>query len=122
MDETLASKLAEYGIDLPDAMERMDGDEALFKRLALKYLNNTNYVDYVAAMEAKDYDSAYTAAHTLKGVSGNLSFANLFKVASATSEALHQGEYQAAQEMMPDLKAAHDKVIEGLVAWQEGEF
>lgn len=120
MNGDLSAKLSAYGIDLTDAMERMDDDEALYKRLAFKYLNNTNYVDLVAAMEAQDYDAAYTAAHTLKGVSGNLSLAALYKVASAVSDALKQGEYQAAEQMMPDLETAHEKAVEGLVAWQDG--
>lgn len=119
MAETFSDKLASYGIDYTDAMTRMDDDEALYKRLALKYLDNKNYTDLVAAMEAKDYDNAYTAAHTLKGVSGNLSFAELYKISSAMCEALKQGEQQAAESMMPDLKAAQDKIINGLVAWQE---
>lgn len=120
MNGDLSAKLSAYGIDLADAMKRMDDDEALYKRLAFKYLNNTNYVDLVAAMEVKDYDDAYHAAHTLKGVSGNLSLAKLYQVASAASDALKQGEYQAAEQMMPDLKAAHEKAVEGLVAWQDG--
>lgn len=120
MNDDLSAKLAEYGIDLPDAMERMDNDAALYERLAFKYLNNTNYVDFVAAMEAKAYDDAYTAAHTLKGVSGNLSLKDLYKVSAAISDALYQGEYEAAEQMMPDLKEAHEKAVEGLVAWQDG--
>lgn len=120
MNEELSIKLAAYGIDLPDAMDRMDNDIDLYKRLAFKYLNNSNYADLVAALEVQDFDSAYSAAHTLKGVSGNLSFAQLYKVSAAMSDALHQGESQAAESMMDDLKAAHEKVIEGLTAWQDG--
>ncbi len=122
MDEKLATALAAYGIDTVDAMDRMDDDASLYERLALKYLSNTNYFDLVAAMEVKDYDSAYNAAHTLKGVAGNLSFAKLYQVASTICEALRQGEYQAAETMMPDVKAAHEKVIEGLEKWQNGEL
>lgn len=120
MSDDLSAKLAAYGIDLPDAMSRMDDDEALYQRLAFKYLDNASFVDLEAAMAAKDYDAAYTAAHTLKGVSGNLSLATLYEVAAAVSDALYQGEYQAAEQMMPDLKAAHEKAVEGLVAWQDG--
>lgn len=120
MSDDLSAKLAAYGIDLPDAMSRMDDDEALYQRLAFKYLDNASFVDLEAAMAAKDYDAAYTAAHTLKGVSGNLSLATLYEVAAAVSDALYQGEYQAAEQMMSDLKAAHEKAVEGLVAWQDG--
>lgn len=120
MNEELTAKLGAYGIDLPDAMDRMDNDINLYQRLAFKYLDNTNYVDLVAAMEAKDFDAAYTAAHTLKGVSGNLSLDQLYKVSAAMSEALKEGEYQAAESMLPDVTAAHEKAVEGLVAWQDG--
>lgn len=122
MTDNLAAKLAPYGIDYDDAMDRMGDNLELFQKLAFKYLTNTNYVDLVAAMEVKDYDAAYNAAHTLKGVSGNLSLNKLYKVAAAVSDALFQGEYQAAESMMPDLKAAHDKAVEGLTAWQNGEL
>ncbi len=122
MDEKLATALAAYGIDTTDAMDRMDDDADLYKKLALKYLNNTNFVDLTAAMEVKDYDTAYNAAHTLKGVAGNLSFTKLYHIASSVCEALRQGESQAAETMMPDLKAAHEKVVEGLEKWQDGEL
>lgn len=119
MAEDMNTKLAPYGIDYMDAMDRMDNDGDLYKMLALKYLGNGKYADLVAALEMKDFDEAYKAAHTLKGVAGNLSFARLFDVSAAMSEALFQGEYQAAEKMLPDLTAANDKVIEGLNAWSD---
>ncbi len=120
MAEDLNAKLAPYGIDYMDAMDRMDNDAELYKKLALKYLDNPKYADTIAALEMKDFDEAYKAAHSLKGVAGNLSFARLYDVAGAMSEALFQGEYQAAEGMQNDLDAANEKVIEGLTAWSDG--
>lgn len=117
----LNAELAKYGIDYVDAMDRV-GSADFYKKLAMKYLDDSNYVDLVAAMEVKDYEEGYSAAHALKGVSGNLSLANLFKVASAVSDALFEGEYEAAQKLMPELKAANEKAIEGLEKWQNGEI
>lgn len=118
----LTTELSQYGIDYADALERVGGSAEFYERLAMKYLNDTHYVDLVAAMEAKDYDEAYKAAHALKGVSGNLSFADLYKASTAASDALYQGEPQAAASFMPEIKAAHDKVVEGLVKWQNNEL
>lgn len=118
----LASELSKYGIDYADAIDRFDGDGDFYKTLALKYLENDQFVNLVAAMEVKDFNEGYEAAHTLKGVSGNLSFAELYKASAAVSEALNQGEYQAAESLMPEVKSAHEKVIQGLVAWQDGEL
>lgn len=118
----LTAQLAPYGIDYEDAMERMGGSEDFYKQLAMKYLNDSNFVDLVAAMEMKDFDAGYKAAHALKGVSGNLSFPDLFKASAAVSDALFQGEYQAAEEMMPVVKKAHETVLEGLTKWSDGEI
>lgn len=122
MADTLNDKLAQYGIDYMDAMERMDDDADLYKMLALKYLTNQAYNDLVAALEVKEFDDAYKAAHTLKGVAGNLSFATLFKAAAAMSEALYEGEYQAAEKILPDVTSANEKVMQGLEAWENGEL
>lgn len=118
----LGEKLATYGIDYADAMERMDGNADLYKKLALKYLQNDCMANLTAAMEVKDYDAAYKAAHTLKGASGNLSLKSLYDIVAAESDALYQGEYEAAQKMLPDVQAAHDKTIAGLTAWEDGEL
>lgn len=120
MSQDLTAKLDEYGIDYVDAMDRMDNDAELYKTLAMKYLANSNYASLVAALEVEDFDEAYKAAHSLKGIAGNLSFKTLFNVAASMSEALFQGEYQAAEKMLPDLTAANEKIIEGLTAWSDG--
>ena len=39
----LAEKLAGYGIDIADAMERMLDNAELYKKLAMHYFDDTNY-------------------------------------------------------------------------------
>ncbi len=118
----LSAELSKYGIDYEDALDRVGGSADFYEKLAMKYLDDSHYVDLVAAMEVKDFDAGYQAAHALKGVSGNLSFADLYKASAAVSEALYQGEYQAAEKLMPEVKATHEKVLEGLERWSNGEF
>ncbi|WP_165253747.1 Hpt domain-containing protein [Adlercreutzia sp. ZJ304] len=118
----LNNKLLAYGIDYNDAMDRMGNNADLYKKLAMKYLDNECMADLLAAMEIQDFDAAYTAAHTLKGASGNLSFNELYEISASESEALREGEYQAAEEMLSDVKAAHDKVIAGLTKWADDEL
>jgi HPt (histidine-containing phosphotransfer) domain-containing protein len=122
MSDQLVTKLAAYGIDFDDAMIRMDGNVDLYKRLALKYITNTNYIDFISAMDVQDYDSAYKAIHSLKGVAGNLSFADLYKIAAIISEQLKQGESQDVPQMIPLLEENHNKVMDGLIRWQDGDL
>lgn len=122
MAESLTTALAAYGIDYVDAMDRFGDNAALYEKLALKYLDDGHYVALVAAMEAKDYEEGYSQAHSLKGVSGNLSFRDLFQVAAYVSDALFTGEIDAAQSHMDALGDAHKKVVEGLEAWKDGQL
>ena len=86
----LAEKLAGYGIDIADAMERMLDNAELYKKLAMHYFDDTNYEALVADMKVGDYETAYTHAHTLKGASGNLSFKELHELATQICDALFE--------------------------------
>lgn len=101
-------------IDHADAMKRFDGDKAFFIRLAAKYPNDTSFADLEEALAKGNTEAAYHAAHTLKGVAGNLSFAQLFCLASATSDSLHSNRMDDACELMPMLRDAHQRVLEAL--------
>ena len=113
MTATLADKLAPYGIDYVDAMERFEGNEALFERLALKYLGDTHFAGLVAALEVKDFDDASNQAHSL-------SLRTLYEAATYESDALHAGEYEAAEKHLPQVEEAHKKAVEGLEALRDG--
>lgn len=107
--------IASYGIDYDDAMDRFGGNVDLYKRLALKYLDDAHFAGCVAAMTVGDYDQAYREAHSLKGVAGNLSFSHLYDVASMICKDLREGEPVSASRLLPDLEAAHQRIREGLM-------
>lgn len=58
------------GANYDDACARLMGDEML-ARFALKFLDDESMDKLEAAMAAGDAESAFMAAHTLKGVSQN---------------------------------------------------
>jgi HPt (histidine-containing phosphotransfer) domain-containing protein len=120
MSADLAEKLAPYGIDYVDAMDRFGNNAELFERLALKYLDDSRYVALVAALEAGDFTEAYAQAHALKGLAGNLSFKTLYECATLVSDALFAGESDAAKKHLPEVTDAHELVVKGLLAWQGG--
>ncbi len=122
MTAELADKLAPFGIDYVDAMDRFGDNADLYERLALKYLDDSHMVALEAAMEAKDFSEGYSQAHALKGVAGHLSFKDLYECAALVSDALYAGEYEAAEKHLPQVEKAHKLVIEGLEAWQRGEL
>lgn len=122
MTADLTDKLAPFGIDYVDAMDRFGDNAELYERLALKYLNDDHLVALKAAMEAKDFETGYAQAHALKGVAGNLSFKDLYQCATLVSDALYAGEYEAAEKHLPAVEKAHVLVVQGLEDWQNGKL
>lgn len=107
----LAEKLAGYGIDIADAMERMLDNAELYKKLAMHYFDDTNYEALVADMKVGDYETAYTYAHTLKGASGNLSFKELHELATQICDALSSSDAETAHALMDPLGKAHRRSV-----------
>ncbi len=108
------NKLAAYGINSTEATERFDGDEHFYVNLVLKYLDNTLAPDLIAALEAGDFDKAYPLAHSLKGVSANMSLAKLNREVDFIDSALFNGESELALAHLPALKEADKEAREGI--------
>ena len=75
------------GADYDGASVRLMGEEML-ARFALKFLDDESMDKLEAAMAAGDAEGAFMAVHTLKGVSQNLGFDNLYEPAVVVTEAL----------------------------------
>lgn len=73
------------GANYDDACARLMGEEML-ARFALKFLDDESMDKLEAAMAAGDAEGAFMAAHTLKGVSQNLGFDNLYEPAVVATE------------------------------------
>ena len=71
--------LAANGVDYAEAMERFGGNKELYKKIAVKFIDDPHYAGLREALDRNDAEEAYLHAHTLKGVAGNLSFGNLYR-------------------------------------------
>lgn len=79
------------GADYNGACVRLMGEEML-ARFALKFLDDECMERLEAALAAGDAEGAFMAVHTLKGVSQNLGFDNLYKSAVVVTEALRNAD------------------------------
>lgn len=114
MDENKMQELREAGVNIETAMKRFMNNASLMERLFKKFLDDKSYEMLKAALEAGETEEAFKAAHTLKGVCGNLSFDGLFSVVSEQTEALRAGNLEEGKAMMPGVTAAYDKVMQVL--------
>jgi PAS domain S-box-containing protein len=103
------------GIDLVDALNRLDGDAGLFRRFIGQFA--ASYGDIVeriaAALEGDDLATAKSIAHELKSVAGNVGARRLSAAADAVQIAAHRQDITAAVAEVPVLRAELALVLEG---------
>lgn len=75
------------GADFEDVFRRLKSEERVRKFLGM-LLRDESFSSLCAALDGKDYEAAFRAAHTLKGVLMNLSLTPLAEAASDLTEAL----------------------------------
>lgn len=63
--------------DIHGAMQRFYGEEELYVSCLLSFLNDETISQLNSAIGNKLWDDAFTAAHALKGLAGNMGFVPL---------------------------------------------
>ena len=67
---------SEY-FDLDDALSRIGGNMSLYKRLLGRFIEGNHYEELERALQSGDMVEAAHQAHSLKGVSANLSLTKI---------------------------------------------
>ncbi len=88
--------------------------ERLVRKFALKFLNDKSYELLLTSMAEKNYEEAFRAAHTIKGVCQNLSFSRLLESSSQLSEALRHGWTPEADALVSQVEEDYRITVEGI--------
>ena len=102
------------GADFDGVLQRMAGKESLVLRFALKFLNDTSFQELKEALENEDYETAFRASHTLKGVASNLGFTKIFDAGSRLTEELRDGKKPENDNNFVELSAAYEETVAAL--------
>ncbi len=95
-----------FGGNYNEVMGRLLTEERV-KKFLLMFLKDTSFNDLEAAMENKDYDSAFRAAHTLKGICANLGIEKLGNAASEITEALRAKDIDTACKLYVQVEESY---------------
>lgn len=112
MEDSIKQNFIEAGVDVDDCLNRFLNKDELFFRFMKKYLEDDNLERLKKAIDEKNVSDAFKAAHTLKGVAGNLSFASVLKPLVPFVEVLRAGSLDGAEEAYAKIKEANDKIVE----------
>ena len=115
--------LESYGVDYDNTMARFLGNETFYLKILGRLPQDNNLAALEDALDKGDLDRAFEAAHTIKGLAGNLGLQSIYEAASAMVEPLRAGnpradykmlyqvlreEYQKAERMRLDLEERED--------------
>ena len=120
MTSQRVKQLEVAGIDVASALERMMGSEELLERLLKKFLENQQYPALCTALKGGDTEQAVIAAHTLKGVCGNLSMVSLDGLFARQVDALRAGDLSLAQHLMEQITPAYVQVTAAIREHPDG--
>lgn len=107
---TLKEIYENVGGDYSDVVKRLVSEEFVM-RFVLKFSADDSFATLTRAMETRNAEKAFRAAHTLKGVAQNLGFGNLGRSASAITEVLRNGTMDGADELYVAVKADYTALI-----------
>lgn len=112
-------ELKAFGVDVDEALERLGGNESLYKRL-LGSLVGTLRDYYVGAdFDGNDYAETTERAHAIKGTAGNLSITPLYEAYTKIVELLRAGQPEQAREILTGVLPVQGEIIACIEKYME---
>lgn len=103
--------LRDLGADVESGLGRCLNNEAFYLRLVKMALEDASFDKLAAAVDGGDAKGAFEAAHSLKGVLGNLSLTPLYKPASEITELLRGGTEADVSAQMAELREQRSRLL-----------
>ena len=105
-------KLRSYGADVDEGLSRCVNNEAFYLRLVGMALADGNFETLSSALAEGDLRRAFEAAHSLKGVLGNLSLTPLYKPVSEITELLRAKTEMDYSSCLQTIREQYRKLCE----------
>lgn len=115
-------RLSISGISVHEGLARFGGNRAIYEKILRRFPQDGSYREMCRAIEDKAAGGAFTAAHTLKGLAGNLSMKKLYDDLIPLVEELRTGSLARADELLRPVAADYSAVIAALTENAEGKI
>lgn len=104
------------GFDLTEGLNRVAGNTELYKKLLLSFYRDNKEKDKQInqALASDDFPTARSLAHSVKGVSGNISAKELFLAAKNLEDQLKQGSGENLDDLLYQFDVALKEVMDSL--------
>lgn len=110
---TIEECYKKMGANYQDVIKRLPS-VSMIEKFALKFREDTSFQELETALNEKQVDLAFRAAHTLKGVCMNLDFDHLYKPSFEITESLRASNLDLALQQFDAVKEQYSKTIAAL--------
>lgn len=111
MNEQLRDALLANETDVDGALNRLGNDEDLYISLLLAFLHDETLWNLQQAIASKNWDDAFTAAHALKGLAGNLGFTPLFHSIGELVITIRNGKMDEISSSFSKAKDCYEDIV-----------
>ena len=104
-------KMQELGIDPKEGLTRCMNNEVFFFKMITMAVSNEYFETLGKALDEGNLDTAFEAAHALKGVIGNLALAPLYNPLAEMTELLRAKKEADYVSMYHPIKEIRDQLL-----------
>lgn len=97
---SMLNELKALGADIDEGLRRFMNNSAFYERMLGKFVESAESLEVMEYLESGDNEKALTNAHTLKGVTGNLSLTPLYKAYDEIVTLLRANDPEKAKQVM----------------------
>ena len=115
---TLQECYAAMGGNYEEVLGRLRSDR-LIQKFVLKFMDDGSYQLLLDSMASQNYEDAFRAAHTIKGMCQNLDFTRLYESSAQLSEALRGGAAPDAPSLLERVGEDYRQTVTAIRALKE---
>ena len=108
----LLTELKGMGTNIDEGIERCMNNVGLYEKLLKKVPQNMEKLEVLSYFESGDYETALMNAHTIKGVSGNLSLTPLFSAYSDIVNLLRADKPDEAKKILVGILPLQGQIVD----------
>lgn len=107
----LLEQLESIGVDVQDGLKRFKNNEQLYTMMLVELTKSLKETQALPDYYKGDYEAALLQAHTLKGMTGNLSVTPLYEGYARAVDLFREGKPKEAGKVLEQLVVTRDLVI-----------
>ena len=111
MNVELLHDLIECETDVDGALRRFCNNEALYISCLGEFVKDPTMGELEKSLKEQDWDEAFTAAHALKGLVGNMGFVPLFHASARLVVLIRAGRTKELEDSFAETKRCYQQVV-----------